>query len=146
MARPEEIGGLATFTLKFPSGVLASGSSGYSFHADRQIRCMASEGWFGLDPAFAYNGLTMNIGHRAGETDAREQRVWTLKNQFAVEMDHFAEAITAGREPHTPGEEGLQDQKILAAIYEAAANGSVVKLPVSTGLDVTRGPLPASEG
>lgn len=144
--RFREIEDIATFTLRFPSGVLASGSSGYSFHANRQIRCMATEGWFGLDPAFAYSGLVLNTGHLAGGTDAREQRVWAPRNQFAVEMDHFAEAISANREPHTPGDEGLQDQKILAAIYEAAASGGIVRLPHWAGLDVTRGPLPARAG
>ena len=103
---------------------------------------MAADGWFGLDPAFAYSGLAMHIGHNAGMADAREQRGWPPKNQFAVEMDHFADAIRADRQPHTPGEEGLQDQKIVAAIYQAAASGTVVTMPAMSGLDVTRGPAP----
>lgn len=60
-------------------------------------------------------------------------------------MDHFAEAIRANREPHTPGEEGLQDQKLIEAIYEAAAGGGVVRLPPVQGRDVTRGPAPEGE-
>ena len=144
--RFREVEDIATFTLRFPSGVLATGTSGYSFYNDRQLRCMATDGWFGLDPAFAYNGLVMHIGHKAGTADGREQRVWTAKNQFAVEMDAFAAAIVKNQEPHTPGEEGLQDMKVMAAIYQAAAGGSPVKLPVSAGLDVTRGPAPSIEG
>ena len=144
--RFREIEDIATFTLTFPSGVIATGSSGYSFYNNRQIRCMATDGWFGLDPAFAYSGLAMQIGHKAGMADAREMRGWPPKNQFAVEMDHFAEAIRADREPHTPGEEGLQDQRIVAAIYAAAASGSIVKMPAMAGLDITRGPLPNAEG
>lgn len=140
--RFREVEDIATFTLTFPSGVVASGTSGYSFYNSRMIRCMATDGWFGLDPAFAYEGLVMQSGHAAGAANARDQRTWTPKNQFAVEMDHFAEAIWANREPHTPGEEGLQDQRILAALYEAASGGGVIKLPPVSGLDVTRGPLP----
>ena len=142
--RFREIEDIATFTLRFPSGVLATGSSGYSFHEVRQIRCAAAEASFGMDPAFSYNGLVMQIGRKAGDATAMEQRTWAPKNQFAVEMDHFAEAIRANREPHTPGEEGLQDQKIIAAIYESAAGGSVVKMPAVTGLDTTRGPFVAA--
>ena len=145
--RFREIEDVAAFTLRFPSGVLASGSSGYSFHESRQLRCMAADAWFGLDPAFSYNGLVMHIGKKAGDATALEARTRSPKNQFAVEMDAFAEALAAGHEPHTPGEEGLQDMKIVAAIYEAAAGGGVVKLPASGGgLDVTRGPLPPAEG
>ncbi len=142
--RFKEVEDVASFTLQFPSGVLATGSSGYSFHEDRRLRCAAADGWFGLDPAFSYNNLTMQIGHKAGEANAKEERVWAPKNQFAAEMDHFAEAIRANREPHTPGEEGLADMKVIAAIYQAAAGGSAVKLPLVTGLDTTRGPLQAS--
>ena len=145
--RFKEIEDIATFTLRFPSGVMASGTSGYSFYNNRQLRCMATDGWFGLDPAFSYNGLVMQIGQKAGPSDARQQRVWTPKNQFAVEMDAFAEAIKTNKEPHTPGEEGLQDMKIIEAIYASAADGGrMVRMPTSTGLDVTRGPLPAMAG
>jgi predicted dehydrogenase len=43
-------------------------------------------------------------------------------------MDHFAECILSGGNPHTPGEEGLQDMRIIEAIYESARNGRSVKL------------------
>lgn len=139
--RFREVEDFATFTLRFPSGVFAVGTSGYSAYNSRRLRAMATDGWIGMDPAFAYSNLVMHIGHKAGESDAREQRAFAPKNQFAVEMDHFAEAIRADREPHTPGEEGLQDQRIIAAIYEAAAGGGVVKLPPGNKLDAFRGPL-----
>lgn len=139
--RFREVEDLATFTLRFPSGVFAVGSSGYSAHNSRRLRAMASNGWIGLDPAFAYNNLVLEIGRSVEGADAREQRVFAPKNQFAVEMDHFAEAILADREPHTPGEEGLQDQRLIAAIYEAAAGGGVVKLPDIQKRDAFRGPF-----
>ncbi len=74
-----------------------------------------------------------------------EQRRWSPKNQFALEMDAFADAITHDRIPLTPGEEGLQDMKVIEAIYQAAASGSVVRMAPSVKLDVTRGPPPAQE-
>ena len=58
----------------------------------------------------------------------QEQRRFTEQNQFAREMDHFAQAIRAGQEPHTPGAEGLADMRVIEAIYRAAQGGSVVKL------------------
>ena len=144
--RFKEVEDIATFTLEFPSGVLASGTSGYSFHETRRLRCAAADGWFGLDPAFSYNGLVMHVGHKAGMASAREQRVWTPKNQFAVEMNAFAEAIRHDREPLTPGEEGLQDMRVLEAIYQAASGGTPVKMPLVQGLDATRGPYVPAAG
>jgi predicted dehydrogenase len=74
-----------------------------------------------------------------------EQRRWSPRNQFAVEMDAFADAILHDRVPLTPGEEGLQDMRVMAAIYQSAASGSVVKMAPTQGLDVTRGPPPAEQ-
>ena len=141
--RFREIEDIAMFTLAFSSGVVATGSSGYSFHEDRRLRCAATDGWFGMDPAFSYAGLLTHIGRKLGPATSVETRSFAPKNQFAVEMDHFAAAIRAGRESHTPGEEGLADMRVMAAIYESAMGGSAVKLPRVEGLDTTRGPLPA---
>ncbi|MDR9896159.1 hypothetical protein G7B40_016550 [Aetokthonos hydrillicola Thurmond2011] len=63
----------------------------------------------------------------------------TEKNQFALEMDHMADCVIHNKQPHTPGEEGLQ---VIPAIYEAARTGKTITLPRVSGLDVTRGPAP----
>ena len=141
--RFREVEDVVAFTLRYPSGVLATCMSGYSLHESRQLRMNAADAYVDLDPAFGYEGLTMRIGRKAGEANAVEMLRFSEKNQFTREMDHFAECIRANRTPHTPGEEGLQDQRLMAAIYEAARGGSVVKLPAQTGLDITRGPAPS---
>ena len=143
--RFREIEDVSQFTLVFPSGVFATGTAGYSMHESRRLRAVATEGWFGLDPAFSYDNLVMRIGHRAGPAQAQEQRVFTPRNQFAVEMDHFATCIRTDREPHTPGADGLQDQRSMAAIYEAAAGGGIVKMPPGDRPDATRGPAPDAQ-
>ncbi len=140
--RFREVEDLCSFTLRFPSGVLATCSSGYSYHENRFLRVMGTEAWAGLDPAFGYDNLTMQIGRRAGDAAGLEQRRWSPKNQFALEMDAFAEAIAHDRVPLTPGEEGLQDMKVIEAIYQAAASGSMVRMAPSAKLDATRGPAP----
>ncbi len=143
--RFKEVEDLCSFTLRFPSGVLANCSSGYSYHENRFLRVMGAEAWAGLDPAFSYDNLTMQIGRRVGKSSSLEQRRWSSKSQFALEMDAFAEAITHDRVPLTPGEEGLQDMRVMEAIYQSAASGSVVRMTPAEGLDVTRGPPPAQE-
>ena len=144
-ARFKEVEDLCSFTLRFPSGVLAVCNSGYSYHENRFIRVMGTEAWAGLDPAFGYDNLSMQIGRRDGKSSGIEQRRWSPKNQFALEMDAFAEAIAHDRVPLTPGEEGLADMRIIEAIYQSAASGSIIKMAPSQGLDITRGPPPAEE-
>ena len=49
-------------------------------------------------------------------------------NQFAVEMDDFAQCIMSGKPSKVSGEEGLRDVKIMTAIYESARTGKSIKL------------------
>ena len=144
--RFREVEDICAFTLQFPSGVVANCASGYSFHASRQLRLHGAEAWAQLDPAFGYDNLALQIGRRAGEAESVETRRFSPKNQFALEMDHFAEAIRSNRVPRTPGEEGLQDMKLIEAIYQAAAAGHPVALPAVAGRDATRGAMPDEAG
>lgn len=139
-ARFREVEDVCAFTLTFPSGVVANCSSAYSVHESRQLRVMGSTGWLNLDPAFAYENLELNFGRKVGKGNVTERRRFTPRNQFALEMDHFAEAIRADRIPRTPGEEGLQDMRLIEAIYQAADGGTRLRLPEVKGRDVTRGP------
>jgi predicted dehydrogenase len=63
-------------------------------------------------------------------------------DQFANELDHMADCVMNDRQPYTPGEEGLQDQRIIEAIFESARTGRAVTLPRFDKPDVFRGPPP----
>ena len=104
---------------------------------------MTPQATLGLNNAFAYDGLAMTIDRRVGEANSTETRHFITGNQFAIEMDAFATALRTNTVPRTPGEEGLQDMKLIAAIYQAAAGGGAVSLPEIAGIDAFRGPLPA---
>jgi predicted dehydrogenase len=45
-----------------------------------------------------------------------------------MEMDHLSECVMDGKEPLTPGEEGLRDMKLIMAVYEAARSGKVLRV------------------
>ena len=144
--RFKEVEDVVSFNLRFPSGALAHCSSGYSFHESRWLRVHMPDSSISLDPAFGYSDIAMITGYAQGKANATARVQFPPHNQFAREMDHFAQALKAGVEPHTPGEEGLQDQRLIAAIYQAAEGSGIVTLPVVNGLDTTRGPAPHEEG
>ena len=106
---------------QFPSGVMASCSTTYAFGGMRGYRAYAENGWFGLDPAYEYDG---QHGLRSdGQTIARPH-----VDQFAAEMDDFAQCILNNQPTRVSGQEGLRDLKIMTAIYEAARTGKTVTL------------------
>jgi predicted dehydrogenase len=133
---------LVTFQLRFPSGVLAHCASSYDSYNSKRYRIATTEGWLGLEPAFPYRGIEMQTAKlEAGKGRVDHPQIES-KNQFAVEIDHMADCVRENRKPFTPGEEGLQDQRIMSAIYESAQANSVVKLPKVDRVDAFRGPEP----
>ncbi|WP_422931656.1 Gfo/Idh/MocA family oxidoreductase [Singulisphaera sp. PoT] len=141
--RFKEVEDRISFQLWFPSGVLAICQSFYSAHESRRCRVLAERGWIDLDPAFAYHGLRLKTSLARGETEQTAEIRLAEKNHFALEMDHMAERVAKGERPHTPGQEGLQDLRIIEAIYRAAREGRTIDLPAVAGKDTTRGHAPA---
>jgi predicted dehydrogenase len=131
------------FSLRFPSGVLAACATSYSVQDNKDYRLLFEKGRVELDPAYKYRGLKMRVV-RAGEGGKEQVDEPDIREaeQFAVEMDHMAQCVRENRRPHTPGEEGMQDMRIIEAIYEAARTGRTVRLARVEGLDVFRGPVP----
>ena len=110
-----------TWEMKFPSGLLARCSTTYKFPGLNNFTVYADKGSFGMNPAFSY------LGNRGFRSDGKELR-FDAVNQFAVEMDNFAQCILNNRPTKVPGEEGLRDVRIMMAIYQAARTGKSVKL------------------
>ena len=124
----------------FPSGFTATFNSAYNAHKSQFLRIEGTEAYAELNPAFAYRGIKMKYALYDSEQKmgVAHEPALEEKDQFAEEMDHFAWCIQHNVIPHTPGEEGLQDQRITDAIYESAATGKKVVLALPNG--PTRGP------
>jgi len=122
--RFKEVEEHVTFQLRFPSGVLANCSSSYGYFHQSHYRVLGTEGRLELDPATWYNGLRLKVerGNVFEDIDL------PVMDHFALEMDHMSDCVMQNKQPLTPGEEGLRDMKIIAAVYDAAKSGKTVKL------------------
>ncbi|MBW4630055.1 MAG: Gfo/Idh/MocA family oxidoreductase [Brasilonema octagenarum HA4186-MV1] len=112
------------FVLRFPSGVLANCSSSYGYSNTKRIQVFGSDAVLELDPATDYYKHRLILKSKNGN---QEQKIED-KNQFALEIDHLSESIIQNKQPKTPGEEGLQDVKLMQLIYEAARTGKTIKV------------------
>jgi len=143
-ARFREVEESCQFILRFPSGFMASCSTSYAAHKSQMLRLNAADAWAEMNPAYAYHGIKLKITRVVeGKEQASDIQI-EEKNQFAAEMDHFAQCVRDNKDVHTPGEEGLQDHRIMDAIYESARTHKPVKLAPPPG--PTRGPAPKPEG
>ena len=147
--RFKEVEETVTFQMRFPSGVLSNNATSYGAFECRRYRVNAEAGWFGLDPAYAYQGLQLETAHAEGPVEDRAHPGIMPKDQFALEMDHMAGCVLENQGPYTPGEEGLQDQRIMEAIYESASSGKPVRITTPGAapgkLDLFRGAPPKSD-
>ena len=122
--RFKEVEASMAFTLRFPSGALASCTTTYAGSGGSRLRVMSESGEIFLEPAFSYSAPKMWIKERG----QLQQAVRPAVDQFANEMDEFSKCILENKAPRTPGEEGLADIRVIRALYDAAREGKSMKL------------------
>jgi len=107
-----------SWTMKFPSGILASCATTYGADMPGYFRVYGSKGWLQVDNAFVYEGLRLR--GFANNADIDELNPARDPSHFVAEAEHFSRCIQNGSEPKSPGEEGLRDMRLIAGIYRSA--------------------------
>ena len=107
-----------SWTMKFPSGAVASCVTTYGSSMNPFFRVYGSKGVMNCEPAFNYSGQHM-MAQIQGQPVIDIPSTGKDPYQFTAQADHFAECIVQNKEPHTPGEEGLRDMKLIGDIYRA---------------------------
>jgi predicted dehydrogenase len=120
-ARFSEVEESVLWQARFPGGTVANCGASYNCAPVGYFRAAAERGWFGLDPAFNYQGI------HGMRSDGKAIDFPPI-NQFAAEMDDFARCILEKTPSRVSGEEGLRDVRIMSAIYESARSGRPVEL------------------
>ena len=109
---------LISWQFRFPSGALSSGSTSFSYAGTMDWEVLAENGKMTASPGAFYSGNRLTV---SGVPD--EQLNIVEIDQFAREMDWMADVVR-GRAPMvSPGEEGLQDMRLMNAILTSVANG-----------------------
>ena len=128
--RFREVPECVSFVLRYPSGIQAHCDCYFGSAESRNYRVHCKEGYIEMDPAFSYRGLRLKVKRAKGEIGTPEDAEIVIPpvNHFAAEMDHFSQCIIGDQIPSTPGEMGVADMRIIAAIEEAVRTGEVVRV------------------
>jgi predicted dehydrogenase len=109
------------WTMRFPSGILASCTTTYG--ADMGgggfFKVHGSKGWVAMEPAFPYQGMRLQA-HASDRVDLDMADPQKDPAQFTTQADYFADCVWNNREPKTDGQEALRDMTYMSQIYEAA--------------------------
>jgi predicted dehydrogenase len=116
--RFDEVEENVSWTMKFPSGIVASCNTTYGANMEGFYRVHGSKGWLEVDSAFVYEGLRLRAEYEGTKLD--EPNPARDPSHFQAEAEHFSHCIQNGLEPKSPGEEGLRDMRYISQIYQSA--------------------------
>jgi predicted dehydrogenase len=114
----KEVEAGVNWQLQFADGSTADCRTTYAENMNSRLRAESLKGWAELTPAFGYGGLQ-------GRTSQGPLNIRNV-NQQAAQMDDFADCVLHDKPTRVPGEMGLRDVQLLAAIYRAAETGQRV--------------------
>ena len=128
---------LIAWQFRFPSGAICNGSTSYNYNATMAFEVWGEKARLRADPGCFYGGnrFAMVDGSRFTELEIAEI------DQFAREMDWMADVVRGKAPLVSPGEEGLQDMRLMKAITDSLARGGA---PIRTDWGYKRAVDPAA--
>jgi predicted dehydrogenase len=111
--------------LRFEGERIAAFVTSFNAADVASYQIVGTKGQLTLDPAYEYaEGLGYQLTTNGRTTRKRIRK----RDQFAPELLYFSDCILTGRDPEPSGEEGLQDVRIVQALYESAETGKAVPI------------------
>src|SRR4030095_16465548 len=104
---------VATFVTSFNASDVAS------------YRVVGTRGDLHADPAYEY---AEGLEYRLTIDGKTTHKTFAKRDQFAPELLYFSDCILHDRQPEPSGEEGLQDVRIVEALYQSARSGRPVAI------------------
>lgn len=117
--RFDEVEENTSWTMKFPSGVVASCNTTYGASMDGFYRVHGSKGTLEVQPAFPYQGQHLKASFN-DRTNLDEPNPAKDPSQFRTMADYFSDCVQNNKEPKTNGEEGLRDMEYMSRILESS--------------------------
>jgi len=111
--------------LRFEGDRLAAFVTSFNAADVSSYLVVGDKGQVCVDPAYEYaDGLAyeLNIGGK------KTRKKIAKRDQFAPELLYFSDCILRDRKPEPSGEEGMQDVRIVEALYRSAETGRAVKI------------------
>jgi glucose-fructose oxidoreductase len=112
--------------LRFDGERLAAFVTSFNAYDVASYQVVGTKGRVDVEPAYEY---AEGLGYKV-TIEGKTRQVRTGKrDQFAPELLYFSDCILRNRAPEPSGDEGLQDVRIVEALYESAESGRAVQIP-----------------
>ena len=129
VAKLSEIDESTAAVMRFDEERIASFVTSFNADGVGSYRIVGTKGHLHVDPAYEYaEGLAYELTVNGKTTRKKIGK----RDQFAAELLYFSDCIRKNRDPEPSGEQGLQDVRIVRALYESADTGKVIQIPPFT--------------
>ncbi|MDL5361517.1 D-xylose 1-dehydrogenase Gfo6 [Halalkalicoccus sp. NIPERK01] len=108
------------FRLTFPGGTTASCTASFGAHPDSRLRVIGTEGQLLVRSPFG-GDVSQELVAERGEVHV--SYAGPAVDEVLEEFDYFAHCVLADADCEADGEDGLADQRVIEAAYEAAETG-----------------------
>ena len=121
----KEVDETTAAVLRFSNGRVASFVTSFNAADVASYRIVGTKGQLHVDPAYEY---AEGLGYELTVDDKTTRKRIGKRDQFAPELLYFSDCILQNRDPEPSGLEGLQDVRVVEALYESAETGKTVVL------------------
>jgi len=116
----------AVALIRFPDERLAELHTSFGEEPTAVLRILGEDGWIRLHNAYLHDvPVTLEMMRRGQQ----ETLAFEPTDQFAAELSYFSTCVLQDRPPEPSGIEGLQDVRLVEAIYRSSRDGRPVTLP-----------------
>jgi len=123
--RFKEVDEMTGALLRFPQDRLATFLCSFGATDVSAYEVVGTKGRLRVEPAYEYVGELKQQITIAGKT---RERSFPGRDQFAPELIYFSDCVLKNRVPEPSGEEGLNDVRIIEALYESVETSRPVVL------------------
>jgi glucose-fructose oxidoreductase len=123
--RFREVDEMTSVTLRFPGGRLATFTCSFGAIDTSTYEVVGTKGVLRMDPAYEYAlplKRTLIVGGK------QQVKNFPKRDQFAPELIYFSDHVRSGKPLEPSGFEGLNDVRIIQALYQSAKSGRTVTL------------------
>ena len=121
-----EVDDAAYIQLLFPGGGVAQVSVAFDTWSSQEIEIMGTTGSLRSDRA--WNNENRPVWLECATGGLSERFHFEPVHQFQLQLEHLCEVLDGSAEPRIPAQNSIDQMKVIDAVYESMASGSVVTL------------------
>jgi predicted dehydrogenase len=123
--RFNEVEEMTSAIMRFPDERLANFTCSFGAADVSAYQVVGTKGALRVDPAYEFSG---DLKHTLTINGKSRERTFPKRDQFAPELIYFSDCILTDQEPEPSGKEGLNDVRIIRALYRSAETAQPIRI------------------